>query len=225
MEPITLDGLVEAAASRFPALSYKDGGNRAEAAADLVPGVHYMGMEGGSDWWEVGDHICSIKARHCSCRDYAAPIHDGGRLCKHRMAAMFVTKLEWAARERIVALCEAAPDGRLTLKVEAIYLDGGGRAYRLMGHHFPGHAWETYPQAECYPFNPTLFENAMVKAKWGIAERPIRQKNFCYHYLIERGAPAGFSLGMAAGEDVDRKARERRFDEIRAIIEVGKEIA
>lgn len=226
MAAITLAGLVEAASSRFPNLAYHDGGSRADAAAEYAERhqARFIGnLPNGHDFWAIDDHICTIKGRYCDCRDQRAPMHDGGRLCKHRLAAMFVTKLEWAAMQRIRALMDAAPDHSLVLRVEVLFGDDG-RHYRLMGHRLPGLPWEAYPHAELYPFTQALFDHTMRQAGWQLAERPIRQRNFCYNYVLSKGAGMGYTLADLTGEDVDRAAQRKRFEEIEALLDMQKEI-
>lgn len=96
-----LYALVTAALEKFPALAYKDGGSRAEAAAAYVgeERVRYLGMAEGYDWWQVGTYRTSVKLGRCTCEDRGAPTDDKGKLCKHRLAAMFAVKLGLAQQQ------------------------------------------------------------------------------------------------------------------------------
>lgn len=81
------------------------------------------------DWWRVDDggykaHSCSIERNYCNCAGYAPEDPKAGRLCPHRIAAMFQRRILQHNAQRLIALIqritEAAAEnrdiqGRLTL--------------------------------------------------------------------------------------------------------------
>lgn len=99
-QPTPLQKLVDDALNAFPGLAYQTGGSRAEAAAQYIEdeSVTYLGLAEGLDWWLVGSYRTTIVGGRCTCCDRNAPSDKAGRLCKHRLAAMFARKLQLMAR-------------------------------------------------------------------------------------------------------------------------------
>lgn len=229
-KPITLDTLIESALAAVPGLAYKEprGGHatRAHAAAEIVQSgqIDFLGYTfGGDDYWQIGEYTCSKSAGACNCKDFSAPAVNNGRMCKHRVAAMFVIKLQMAAMDRLKTLMAEAPDGELTIRVDVIYLDKG-REYRLCGHHYPGHRWETYPYEEWYTFTDKLFEITLRRAGWGLKCLPTRKSGYSYNYFLSRGIEEGYRLNNMAAQDVDREAQAKRFREIKTVIDMEREL-
>lgn len=93
-----LSPILDAALASLPGV-----GERAVKAAELIVTgqVSRLPDQSGKDRWIVGSqagqrsYTVSIRDRSCDCRDAAhgAPRHNGGPLCKHRLAAMFLFKL------------------------------------------------------------------------------------------------------------------------------------
>jgi len=136
--------MVAKANQMFPGLVYKEGGrnakgSRAAAAMDIVlaGGVRFVAdlPVSGIDEWAVGEHRCSYRSGQCSCQDRKAP-QDGrlGKLCKHRLAVMFVKKLNSSTLEPLRRVLAQAELG-VTLVVDRYYNDDGPDQYRVKGWH------------------------------------------------------------------------------------------
>lgn len=93
-----LSPIIDAALANIPAV-----GPRAIKAAELIVTGHVSRLpdHAGRDRWIVSSqtgsqsYAVSIRGKSCDCQDAApaAPQHNGGPLCKHRLAAMFLFKL------------------------------------------------------------------------------------------------------------------------------------
>ena len=93
-----LSPVIDAAIASLPGI-----GERAVKAAELIVTgqVSRLPDQSGIDAWIVGSqtgqrsYAVSIRGRSCDCQDAAhgAPRHNGGPLCKHRLAAMFMFRL------------------------------------------------------------------------------------------------------------------------------------
>lgn len=224
--PITLNTLVESALDAVPGLAYANGSTRADAAAEIVERsqIKFLGnVFSGADYWQVDKHLCSIKSARCDCHDTVAPIANGGRLCAHRLAAMFVVKLQKAATERLTALLTDAPDGEIVIRADVRYMDDG-RQYTLNGHRYPGHRWEVYPRAECYPFTEKLFMHTLRQKGWGLSQLPVRQGGYTYNYFLARGVDLGYSFHDKAANDVDREAQINRLRQVEVMLEMESEM-
>lgn len=216
----TLHELADKARAAFPHTEYKHGGSRINAAVELVESnaVTSMGImpATGHDYWSVGDYTVTIAGKHCNCPDMAAPLHNGGKLCKHRLAAMFVHRLNQSRVNHLENLLKNAPGDALTLRVNVYYLNVG-RDYQLTGHHYPGHPWERYIPERCFHFDESMFNAALRAAGWEIDGRPSKQ-GIAYHYQLVRAGStpsAGlYTLHASAHETLERQDQAARFAEI-----------
>lgn len=210
-----LQDLIEQVESKYPAVRYRDGGSRAEQAADLVrsQSVEYMGEQGGRDRWRVGEHICSIRGG-CSCLDNHAPLDGNGRkLCRHRIAATFAYKLR--QHHGLVPILEQAPGNRVILIAQVLYGDRG-RVYTLNGYRYTSGEF-TLDYAERIRFTEAEFAAALRATGWGMKDRPVRGAAMTYRYIIERGVQSEYNAGAMTAEDADTKAQRARMREIVAL--------
>lgn len=222
-----LQPLINAALAKWPALAYANGGSRAHAAAEIVAAgeITDLGvMPSGIDYWQCGNYQISIRGKRCDCHDNAAPVHDAGKLCKHRLAAMFVVKMRQCTQNALDELLSAARGDTLTLKIAVIYGETG-RAYTMAGHRNDGHEWITYSQAHKYDIAPDQFERTLQRHGWRINGRPVKQGGLNYNYFLARiGSDAEtepeYTIHASDVRRVEREEQEKRFKEI----EIGQEL-
>ena len=212
-----LAAMVEAVEAKYPGVMYKRQGSRAQQAAELVVKQQVQQIEASSgkkDLWRVGDHTCSISSGNCTCLDELAPLDDkGGKLCKHRIAAMFAFKLRQA--HGIEAVLRSASGNQVTLIVQVLFTDHG-RQYTLSGWRSQGQT-ATLEYAERIRFTEREFSDALAAAGWGMTQRPVKQAGMTYHYIVTRGAELCWAAGAMTGDDVDRLTQHRRMEEIAAL--------
>lgn len=187
MNSTVLTTLIEAALNAYPALAYRDGGSRADAAADLIDQrkVIYLGTQFGLDWWSVNEHKVSIKNGTCTCLDHAAPVGGKARLCKHMLSAMFTRKLEMAQQARLTGIFRHAPGDRVTLKLE-VFGRGRDLEYWLNGYHYPGEPWEVFCYEDRHQITVAMFEQAIGAAGFVLAGPPSKQPGYAHHYPLAR---------------------------------------
>jgi len=212
----TLAELVKTVEDKFPAVLYAKGGSRAQEAARLIElnEIAYVGESYGADYYRCHGHTTSIKGGGCTCSDEAAYI-DGKKFCKHRLAAMFVVKLNGHPESRFAKLLADAPSDELTLRVYVLHTVDGDK-YRMEGHRYGGGVWERYERDNCWDFTFQQFERATHAAGWGLASRPIKQPSMYFHYVLARGA-SEFGLSSVHAEAHEKHLQERKFNEIRGI--------
>lgn len=210
-----LDAIVDAAITTFPDLAYKatakDGpANRAEAAADIVRRhqCKYIGQEYGADWWSCGQYRVSIQDGSCQCQDSAAPHDSLGRLCKHRLAAMFMIKLENGHMARLVELLEGCPSDKIVLSIDVLFGDRSN-TYTVNGHRYDGSRWVEMAHADRFPVTLPMFNAAARVTGWVIGERPVKQKGFVHYFTMVRvgignSDGASWSLDSMTGATIDR---------------------
>ena len=210
-----LSNLVSTVEGKFPAVLYKEGGSRAQAAAEIVElkAIYEAGIVSGVDYWKVGEYTTSIVGGSCTCADYA-PLANGKKLCKHRLAAMFIRKMQQSNECRLAEILNVASEA-ITLRVMVIY--GLGRKYSLAGYRYAGRTWVKFENREDYiDFTDSQFEKAMVAAGWAMVQRPVKQPSMYYHYFLERGEQK-FGLNDTASNVLERKQLNKRMDELESI--------
>ena len=210
-----LAALVATVEEKFPDVCYKAGGSRAKAAAEFVElkAVVYAGDINGVDYWTMGGYTTSIKGGGCTCLDEGAPNHSG-KMCKHRLAAMFVRKIQTAQTDRLTEILSF--DGEsITLRV--LVINGSERKYSLAGYRYAGQNWVKFEDREDYiDFSASRFENAMTEAGWAMVQRPIKQPSLYYHYMLARGE-AGYHLEDNAANVIERNQQNKRLEELMSI--------
>lgn len=214
MTATNLNTLVEIALTTYPALAYKDGGSRADAAADLIDRhqVAYLGVQYGLDWWEINGHKVSIKNGTCDCFDYAAPMGGKARLCKHMLAAMMTRKLELGQQTRLAEIFRNAPGDRVTLKLD-VFGKGRNLDYWLNGYHYLGQPWEIFRYEDRRQITVAMFEQAIADAGFFIADCPSKQPGFAHHYPLARIGTAAMPEQPWHLYDLTAENR-RRFDQL-----------
>jgi hypothetical protein len=219
-----LDSLIEQAETKFPAVRYKDGrGSRAQAAAELVrlQRVEFMGDQGNRDYWRVDGHVCSLKGG-CDCVDGGAPIDPNGRkLCKHRLAVMFVRKMQ--DDHGLVAIMRGVKGDRLALTVQVLYADNG-RQYTINAYRSDG-VETVFPYEERLRFTESEFSAALRICGWGLPDRPVRLPGMNYRYILIRGAESVYTAAAMTAQDSDKRASNERMKEIALAAEMDAEIA
>src|SRR5690606_13457699 len=147
------------------------------------------------------------------------PVYKGGKLCKHRLAAMMIHRLNCGYANQLERILRDAPADLewMTLRVNVYYVDGGGRTYTLTGHHYPGSPWMRYAADDCFEFSEKLFEAALKGAGWQIDGRPSKQ-GMAYHYrLVPAGSTASaglYGLNATDHETLERQDTNQRMNEI-----------
>jgi hypothetical protein len=216
-----LESLVSQVEAKFPAVVYKDGkGSRAQAAADLVRSqqVEFAGIQGGHRWYNVNGHMCSITSG-CDCSDNAPTDPNGRKLCKHRLAVMFVRKLQ--DDHGIAAILRNVKGDRVVLSVQVLYADAG-QQNTLNGYRADG-ADVTLEYAERLRFTDAEFTEALRATGWGMEDRPVKM-GLNYRYILKRGAEIVYTSTAMTAEQVDMKAQRKRMQEIAVAGEMDNEL-
>lgn len=177
-----LGEMVEKARALWPNLAYQrshDGASdRAQAAANLVSDglVEYAGETStGLDRWIVSGHHCSIKGRSCDCQDRQAPVDPKlGRLCKHRLAAMFSHRLQQAQQGTLAALFSQACR-QVVLEVRTYYRSSlAGQVSRLVGWRIDDAGWRRVKSRdEELQFRIQDLEHILAETGWRVAARLV----------------------------------------------------
>lgn len=217
-----LETLVAQAEAKFPAIVYRDGkGSRAEAAAELVRGqkVEYLGEQGGRDWWQVGNHRCSIRGG-CDCADNAPLDPNGRKLCKHRLAAMFVRKQQ--DDHGLVAILRGVQGDRVTMVVQVLSVDNG-RQYTLNSYRADG-AETVLDYADRIRFTEAEFAAALRVTGWGMTDRPVKLPGLNHRYILKRVAESVYTPRDTTAQEVEQKEREKRLREITVADEMDAEL-
>lgn len=218
-----LETLVEQVEAKFPAVVYKDGkGSRAAAAAELVreQKVVRMGEQAGRDWWEVGGHVCSIKG-NCDCADNAPLDPNGRKLCKHRIAAMFVCKMQ--DDHGLTAILRSAKGDRVVLTVQVLSTDNGLR-YTLNSYRVDG-VETVLDYADRLRFTDAEFAAACRVAGFGMEDRPVKLPGLNHRYILKRGTEMRYTAAAFTAQAVERREREGRLREIAVADEMDAELA
>lgn len=166
--PTTPAAIAATLEARYPAI-----GERARRAAALYTTgeVHPLPRTRllRDDRWKVHGYTASIAGKYCTCPDAeAAPQHNGGPLCEHRIAAMMQERLGGPASEptttpaapasavkRLDAIfAEARAVGaeqvRLRVRVDMTWHRVTEQDNTLLGYLFPGEnrTWQEYEEAQ-----------------------------------------------------------------------------
>lgn len=212
-----LQELVKTVESKFPVVMYAKGGSRAQEAANLIESnqITYIGESYGVDYYRCHSHTCSVKGGGCTCADNGA-IVDGKKFCKHRLASMFLVKLNGHPETKLAKLLADAPSDELTLRVYVLHTIDGDK-YRMDGHRYGGLGWVRYEHDDCYDFTSKQFEQATKVAGWTLASRPIKQSSMYFHYFLVRGAGDEYGLNSTHAAAHDRYLQNKHFEELIAI--------
>lgn len=219
--------LVEQVGAKYPAI-----GDRAQKAAEIVErkSIEYAGMQHGRDYWKIGHYTTSVRGGSCTCADLQAPQDDhGGKLCKHRIAAMFMVKRETMNTLMLERIIRGAPSDELTLRVDVLFTDDG-RQYTIAGYKYAGQPENRLEYAERFKFTEAQMTAALNATAWTIAQRPSKQRGYSFTYFLARIAslPAGaasWTLGAYSYEQVEWAERAKRFKELQVITEMTGEFA
>lgn len=213
---VVLYDMVATVESKFPVVKYVNGDSRAEEAAKLLEAneIMYVGESYGIDYYRCHGHTASVKGGGCTCSDEGAFV-DGRKFCKHRLAAMFLVKLNGHPEARLAKLLANAPSDELTLRVYVLHTIDGDK-YRMDGHRYGGGTWVRYERDDCWDFTFQQFERVTREAGWGLASRPIKQPSMYFHYQLARGI-GEYGLSSVHIEARERHLQEQQFNEIRAI--------
>lgn len=124
-----LSPILDAAIASLPGI-----GERAVKAAELIVTgqVSRLPDQSGADAWIVGSqtgqrsYAVSIRGRSCDCQDAArgAPRHNGGPLCKHRLAAMLLSRLIDGFDPDPVDQASAILDAEIAAKIDEMIAAG-----------------------------------------------------------------------------------------------------
>lgn len=218
-----LESLVTQAESKFPALVYKDGkGSRAQAAAEFVRNqqVQYVGEQMGRDYWNVNGHMCSIRGG-CDCNDSAPADPNGRKLCKHRLAVMFVRRL--ADDHGIAAILRKTAGDRCVLTVQVLSTDAG---LQLTLNSYRADGVETVLEyADRVRFTDKDFTDALAATGWGMEDRPVKMAGMNHRYILKRGAEIRYTASALTAQRVELQEQRKVMREIAVTEEMEAEFA
>ena len=223
--------LIDQIEAKYPAICYKEGGSRARQAADIVDRkqIDLAGHQHGRDYWRIGHYTTSIRGGNCTCMDNAPQDDNGGKLCKHRIAAMFVVKLDGMKTLTLERIIREAGADELTLHVDVLFADAGPQ-YTLAGYKYPSRAAVTLEYAERIKFTERQLTDALNATGWTIAQRPTKQRGYMFHYYLARieslpGTAPAWTLAAASYEQVEWKEQAARFKELQTVNDMIGEFA
>lgn len=220
---LKLPEIVKTVEDKFPVVMYANGSSRAREAAKIirVPGrIVKVGVTHGLDYWRIGTHTASIAGGGCTCSDEAVYV-DGKKFCKHRLAAMFVVKLNGSPEKKLAKLFESAEGDEIVLRVFVLYTDNEPK-FRLEGHRYSGETWVRYERDDFVEFTAGQFDAVMGRAGWAIIQRPVKQPSMYLNYFLVRASsvPSGemtFSINTVNAAAFEKKSQQKHFEEISAI--------
>jgi len=218
-----LETLVAQAEAKFPSLAYKKGGTRAEEAAEFVrqQKVTFDGWQGGVDWWTVNGHKCGI-THGCDCFDHAAPLDPNGRkLCKHRLAVMFVRKLQ--QDHGLAAILRNITGDRCVLTVQVFSADAG---LQLTLNSYRADGTETvFEYGDRIRFTNDEFTEALRVTGWGMEDRPVKLPGLNHRYILKRGAEIRYTAVSMTAQKVDQDAQRNVMRQIAVAEEMERDFA
>lgn len=224
-----LHSMADRALEMFPTLAYRGEHvrgvpDRATAALEIVERGEVVSRGtlpfSGHDAWEVSGYKVSVGGKTCNCEDRTAPVDAKlGRLCKHRLAAMFVTKLRRAAIEPLKTLFDISQT-LIVLEVRTIYGGTLGRqSTRVMAYRADDD--NRLDLEEEIDISMDELRDLLYKTGWRVANRLVvgRHVGGRERWTFERGAGGPnpdeateiyrlFGRDAATNED---HARERRL--------------
>ena len=228
----SISEMVTAIESRYPAVLYKDGGSRAQAAAELLKSgsVSFLGNQNGRAYWAITGsqgkvYTVHLGPRGCGCFDRHAP-HDaqGHRLCRHVLAASIDAKLRKQGNDRLTALFATFTGERILLTVARLFADGED-AKRITGYHIVGQAPVTLAHSETIEFDNDQLIAAMNAAGWAMPQPPQRANGLNYTYRLVPAGEAPTVVGMLKSMHVvDVEARQDR-ERVRSMGRVAAKMA
>lgn len=206
-------------------------GDRAAQAAQAVRSyqVKRLPDRDGADWWVVDRRLCSIGAKRCDCGDRMAPTHAGGRLCMHRLAAMFAKKLEDGNAERLRTLLDSsAPWLVLTVAVDFL---PHGRLYTFAGFQAAGMPEQRAGYYERFIIDPDAFAKILAESNYRMLHRPTKGNSRQYFwYKLTRqdlAAPDAthYSLHDHAAEILANRQQAQRLAEVQTTHDMMAELS
>lgn len=209
--------MVATVEQKFPIVLYKDGGSRARKAAEIVLGktISKVGDTHGVDYWRVGSHTASISGGGCTCADEGAFVQ-GKKFCKHRIAAMFVVKLEGSPEARLRKLFADSPSDEMTLRVFVLF-SMDGNIYRVEGHRYAGSNWVRYERDGFVELTIRQFDEVLFSAGWSMSGRPVKQPSMYMNYFFVRGRGGFSTVDMVNAQAHERGLQKCRFEELEAV--------
>jgi hypothetical protein len=218
-----LETLVAQVEAKFPAVIYKNGkGSRAQAAAELVRAqqVTFAGIQGGHRWWNVNGHMCSISAT-CNCSDNAPTDPKGRKLCKHRLAVMFVRRMQ--DDHGLAAILSKTAGDRVVLTVQVLYADDGQQnalnSYRADGVD------TVLEYEDRIRFTDAEFVAALRDTGWGMTDRPVKMAALNHRYILKRGAEIAYTSTAMTAEHVTLSEQRKVMKEIAVAEQMNNELA
>lgn len=209
-------------------------GERADRAADLYLAgkVRLVCVRRGEDEWQADSgaaekYIVSVARKSCNCFDTSAPRPALGKLCRHRLAAMFAAKLRTESLAEIGVLLANSHAASGVIKVALYYgeypmmfVDG----FRISGHfaidlehpQSGGLGWHRFQVVDEY------MADALAKVGWGVTAN-VKQKGLRHNWLIAPGVDRATSLAALRGVAVnvtEERQQRKRFEEIEAVADL-----
>jgi hypothetical protein len=181
--------------------------------------VEYLGDQGGRDWWNVAGHRCGIKGG-CDCNDNAPLDPNGRKLCKHRLAVMFVRKQQ--DDHGLVAILRSVQGDRVTLVAQVLSVDTG-RQYTLNRYRADG-VETALPYADRVRFTEDEFAAALRVTGWGMTDRPVKLPGYNHRYILRRGVESTYTPRDTTAQEVEQRERENRLREIAVADEMDAEL-
>lgn len=183
-----LKALAGIAEDLFPAILYKSGGSRAQAAIKLI--IDGKVEEIGGDLFRVsGKYTASYRENRCNCMDRAPYDAKHGKLCKHRLAIMFMQShaltdnSEWL-NNRVADIALMADGGWFELIFEKNY--DRPEVQRFVGYSLNGTTTTRFTDSQ----NVTLEQLRKAIAPLGVGLTSLPQKLGEWDYAM-RFSPDG----------------------------------
>jgi len=217
---LKLSEIVKTVEEKFPVVMYLSGGSRAREAVEIIqtPGkLVKVGVTHGLDYWRIGTHTASIAGGGCTCSDESAYV-DGKKFCKHRLAAMFMVKLNGSPDAKLTKLFESAEGDEIVLRLFVLHALSGDK-FRLEGHRFVGQNWVRYERNDFVDFASDDLDRVLSSVGWEMSQRPVKQPSMYFHYFFVRGNSIGLFPSIIATHAAaeEKRIQQKHFEEIGAI--------
>lgn len=115
--------------------------------------------------------------------------------------------------DKLAAILGGVQGDRMTMVVQVVSTDGGGRQYTLNSYRADG-AETVLPYAERVRFTEGEFLSALGATGWGMPDRPVKLPGLNHRYILLRGSDNAYTPRSTTAQQFEHYEREKRLREI-----------